>query len=319
MKEMRYKRERELKPVVLDSGKIDGTKYAIISLGTHPCAYVENVLDAKSCYDNQLAGIQVHGGFTYLDKAYWNESDAAEYLGWDYAHCDDYIGYFDDNNACNDYCYQTSAYALQGLLKKWTTSQIFEEVKEVINQMNIIKNLMHNCRKNCPVAKNYDLKHPQLFTLSQAKQIKIGGHFYFGVYNDYPIEWIKVADNRAFAACILDNMAFGDTKDYKTSNIRKWCNELCCICGIELDAIYIPSFQKEISEWFKTVEERRCGYSDECKNRGIDDGYPYYWTTDKSPALYWYSSVGYVQASGAFHYTYTYDSSIGARPALKLM
>lgn len=47
-----------------------------------------------------------------------------------------------------------------------------------------------------------------------------------------------------------------------------------------------------------------------------ESGTRYYWT--RTPASSWYSSVGCVQTSGAFHYNGTNFSNFGARPALIL-
>ena len=127
MKEMVYSAER--KKEVLYSGEYLGHKFAILNLGTHPTAYVECKLDNCNSYgDQRLDGISVHGGFTYLDKAHWNEADKTIYLGWDYAHYMDYAGY--------ELMIPTS---IRTNGKKWTTSEIFEEVKSVIDQLIIVE------------------------------------------------------------------------------------------------------------------------------------------------------------------------------------
>lgn len=98
-----------------------------MSLGSHPCAYVELPKEHKwygECYDNIF--IDCHGGLTYSSTqgiifpsnnpnhrdGYW--------IGWDYAHLGDYC--------YNDYNFESNA-------KHWTTEEIFEEVKAVINQL----------------------------------------------------------------------------------------------------------------------------------------------------------------------------------------
>lgn len=102
-----------------------------MNLGTHPVAYVENKNGFMDYEDaNKSTDYVPHGGFTYLDNAYWNKNDKTEYLGWDYAHCNDYMAYYSQlsifsNSKCN--------------LKKWTTEEIFEEVKNVINKLIDIK------------------------------------------------------------------------------------------------------------------------------------------------------------------------------------
>lgn len=68
-----------------------------------------------------------HGGFTYYGKAFWDESNETIYLGWDYAHCDDYMGYYNDNPEL----------ALWD--RSWTTVEIYEEVKKVIERLNELR------------------------------------------------------------------------------------------------------------------------------------------------------------------------------------
>lgn len=74
--------------------------------------------------DERLDNIAVHGGFTFFGKSHWDSNDTTSYLGWDYSHLGDYAGYFET------YPSIFSVYES----KKWTTSEIFEEVKSVINQ-----------------------------------------------------------------------------------------------------------------------------------------------------------------------------------------
>ena len=113
MKEMEYKYKREM--TILDSGVYRGRKYFIISLGTHPCAYVEFHHELKR--DSDLwCKTPCHGGITYDDYAYWDKNDGTYYIGWDYAHLGDYLPFRDND-------------------KKWTTQEILENVKEVIDYL----------------------------------------------------------------------------------------------------------------------------------------------------------------------------------------
>lgn len=122
MKEMVYEKDR--KQEILLSGIMYGRKFTIMNLGTHPTAYVElkpeevNRSNSYNDYD-----LDVHGGFTYLDKAYWDEEDKSQYIGWDYSHWNDFCGYYINDN-----------YYSNKDLKKWTSQEIFEEVKSVIEQ-----------------------------------------------------------------------------------------------------------------------------------------------------------------------------------------
>lgn len=119
MKEMVYSIKRNEE--ILDSGEYKGYKYVILSLGTHPTAYVENKIGVEDYYDEILDNVIVHGGFTYLGNAYWDKSynDQTNYIGWDYAHIGDYMDGF-------IFCFDG---------KQWTTEEIYKEVKSVIDQL----------------------------------------------------------------------------------------------------------------------------------------------------------------------------------------
>lgn len=127
MKEMIYSAERKME--VLFSGEHKGHKFCIMNLGTHPTAYVQNKIKNLNSYDDdRLDEIDVHGGFTYLDMSYWDKTDRAIYLGWDYGHCWDYAGYYAKYHTYDSYEY-----------KRWTTTEIFEEVKSVIEQLIVVE------------------------------------------------------------------------------------------------------------------------------------------------------------------------------------
>ena len=128
MKEMTYHSKRTKE--ILHRGEYKEHKFCILSLGTHPVAYVECNLEGCGSYgDERLDTVQVHGGFTYYGESYWDKEDETIYLGWDYAHYMDYAGYEVMFPAC-----MRSAES-----KKWTTAEIFEEVKAVITQLCTIE------------------------------------------------------------------------------------------------------------------------------------------------------------------------------------
>lgn len=123
MKEMIYGESKE-NPDVLYSGEYRGHKFAILNLGSHPTAYVEDKIGLIGYEDFRLNGISVHGGFTFHDTGYWsNDSEEISWLGWDYAHYGDFMGYYSTDNP---FYYHT---------KQWTTAEIYEEVKGVIEQI----------------------------------------------------------------------------------------------------------------------------------------------------------------------------------------
>ena len=95
MKEMVYSKTRTVE--ILDRGTYKDYDYVILSLGTHPCGYVRVPEDHpyyEKNYDD--CNIDCHGGLTY-SESYLSVADDKSldgwWIGWDYAHCDDYRGY----------------------------------------------------------------------------------------------------------------------------------------------------------------------------------------------------------------------------------
>ena len=125
MKEMIYQAERKIE--VLDTGTCFGLFYWILNLGTHPTAYVkipESHKYYQKIYDD--IDIDVHGGLTYSRDHLWiSESQRLDgwFIGWDYAHYDDYAGYYTKRDS--------SLYELN----RWTTEEIREEVYKVCEQL----------------------------------------------------------------------------------------------------------------------------------------------------------------------------------------
>ena len=124
MKEMIYKPEREAQ--ILAEGEYKGYHFVIVSYGTHPCAYVEipkdNPLYKK---DYEDIDISCHCGLTFSDDLTHVRTDLTGwFIGWDYAHVGDYIG-------------SPTSYYEKELFdgKKWTTEEVYEEVKNVIEQL----------------------------------------------------------------------------------------------------------------------------------------------------------------------------------------
>ena len=133
--------EKEMKPMIynpkrikeiLYEGDYNGYHFVIVSYGTHPCAYVEIPKDNKlykiDYSDESLWDISVHGGFTFGDDLlHLGFEENRYFLGWDYAHCGDYAGY-------------DILFSFSGDDKKWSTEEIYEEVKSVIDQLiNFVK------------------------------------------------------------------------------------------------------------------------------------------------------------------------------------
>jgi len=120
MKEMTYIANRIKE--ILDKGAIDGFDYVIVSYGPHPCAYIR-IPEGHPFYDKDYddVALDVHGGLTYSGNlSHLDGVEPGFYLGWDYAHIGDYVGYYDSND------------------KKWTTEEILEEVKGAIAQVRLL-------------------------------------------------------------------------------------------------------------------------------------------------------------------------------------
>ena len=122
MKQMSYSPSRNVS--VLDNKIYKGYEYYILSLGTHPTAYVKLSKNDKFYgydYDSISEFVDVHGGFTYSKDTLSvapNESDVW-FIGWDYAHFGDF--FYDAFPDSSD--------------EKYSTFKILEDVINVVNQL----------------------------------------------------------------------------------------------------------------------------------------------------------------------------------------
>lgn len=119
LKEMVYNILRK-PPERIADGTYKGLDYYVLSLGTHPCAYIDVSDTPLAGKDYDDIDVDCHGGLTYgrnrlltVDKRGW-------FIGWDYAHYGDYCG---------------NCFFVMGD-KRWTTEEIVEECKSVIEQIN---------------------------------------------------------------------------------------------------------------------------------------------------------------------------------------
>ena len=88
----------EHKREVLDTGYFHGFFYYILNLGTHPTAYIR-IPENHSCYKKDYVeiDIDVHGGLTYANNYLCVENNTeleGWFIGWDYGHAGDYMGYY---------------------------------------------------------------------------------------------------------------------------------------------------------------------------------------------------------------------------------
>ena len=103
-----------------------------MNLGILPTAYVEidknNKLFKKNY--NDIANIYVHGGLTYSRSFLQDIKKDTWFIGWDYGHAGDYLGY--------EIIYPNELRNKED--KKWTTEEIYEDVKNVIDQIIEVNN-----------------------------------------------------------------------------------------------------------------------------------------------------------------------------------
>ena len=127
MKKMIYRNLKDWIPEILYQGNYKGYNFYIVSYQVHPCAYVEVGKDHrwfKLDYSKIEDKIDCHFGLTYSDNlSHVLGTEDRWFFGWDYAHAGDYEAY-----------YEESGFKILKEEKKWTTEEIFEEVKNVIEQ-----------------------------------------------------------------------------------------------------------------------------------------------------------------------------------------
>lgn len=123
MKEMKYSEERKIE--VLATGYCFGLLYYILNLGTHPTAYIK--IPGSINIDKDK--LDVHGGITYSENHLWiseNQKIDGKFIGWDYGHYGDYAGYE-----------EILPKEIRTGGKKWTTTEIYKEVREVCYQIKM--------------------------------------------------------------------------------------------------------------------------------------------------------------------------------------
>lgn len=124
MQEMNFNSKRTT--IILDKGKYKGYEYFILSIGTHPTAYVR-IPKGHKYYQKHYEDINIdcHGGLSFSENDFPFNPVVLEdiwLIGWDYAHSGDYI-------------FDRELISLSRDNKKWTTKEILEEVKEIIEQL----------------------------------------------------------------------------------------------------------------------------------------------------------------------------------------
>ena len=121
--EMVYKQDW-CEPQVLAHDIYNERDYYVVSYGTHPCAYIDlsdllNMTQKERKYIED--SIECHGGITYSSAEFVVPNTKGWYIGWDYAHCMDYVGFMPNTDEIAS--------------KKWTTPEMVHECKKVIDQI----------------------------------------------------------------------------------------------------------------------------------------------------------------------------------------
>ena len=124
MGEMIYENNQR-SPEQLAAGTFLGYSYYVLSFGTHPCAYVghprNNKYFGQNCDD---IPVECHGGLTYSSHKLHTVDHTGWFIGWDYAHWGDYVGYLPASlNEGN---------------KQYTTVEMVEDCWEVILQIEYL-------------------------------------------------------------------------------------------------------------------------------------------------------------------------------------
>ena len=128
MKEMKY--QSQFKSEVLDTGFCFGLLYYIMNLGTHPTAYIR-IPKGHKLYEKNVDKIYqevvVQGVIKYKHDSITIENNQkidGWFIGWDYGHYGDYMGIEE---------LVPMEFRIGG--KKWTTQEIYKELREACYQI----------------------------------------------------------------------------------------------------------------------------------------------------------------------------------------
>lgn len=121
------------KRAVVERGLINKYPYYIVSLGTHPCAYVEVSQDHPAFgMDYADMDIDCHGGVTYS----YEDMPSADHAGW-------FVGIdFDHKGDCGtgqNFARILIDDASDPCGKKWTCAEIYGELQKLCSGLDAIK------------------------------------------------------------------------------------------------------------------------------------------------------------------------------------
>ena len=123
MRDMIYQSSRLNPPEQIANGEYNGFNYYVLNLGTHPCAYVDVTETKLKNVEYDRIDIECHGGLKYSEHKLLTVDKEGWFIGWDYAHAGDFAGY--------DLIYPSK----RSPRRMWTTQEIVDECKEVIDQL----------------------------------------------------------------------------------------------------------------------------------------------------------------------------------------
>ena len=109
------------KPERVANGFYRGFHFYVLTMGSHPCAYID-VGHSEFLVDE----INCHGGITYEDNILATVPEKSYFIGWDYAHYNDYL-VFNDRLA--------KEYGEPYRAHKYTLTEIVKECINVIDQI----------------------------------------------------------------------------------------------------------------------------------------------------------------------------------------
>lgn len=109
------------KPARVADGFYRGFRFYVLTMGSHPCAYVD--VGRNEFLEDE---INCHGGITYCDNTLATVPEKSYFIGWDYAHYNDFL-VFNDRLA--------KEYGEPYLAHKYTLSEIVKECANVIDQI----------------------------------------------------------------------------------------------------------------------------------------------------------------------------------------
>ena len=109
------------KPERVADGLYRGFRFYILTMGSHPCAYID-----VGNSEFLAGGINCHGGITYESTELATVPEKSYFIGWDYAHYNDFLA-FNDRLA--------KEFGEPYRAHKYTLTEIVKECANVIDQI----------------------------------------------------------------------------------------------------------------------------------------------------------------------------------------